>query len=142
MLNEIDQKIFMNRLLDRPSLNVDHKWIWDMRDRITACRAQVNLWHYEELRKRRKATAAKKRAEAREAREKAKRDALPPRLDECPRCGSMPTLAHPALDGGAYVGCHSCHFAPQAETWAPDDRQAARKWNHLARSIKKDKEAR
>jgi hypothetical protein len=58
-----------------------------------------------------------------------------PPLDVCPRCGSgNVSLTHPAYDGGAYASCAECHYAPQAETWAPTDVEAAKRWNKLERA--------
>ena len=57
-----------------------------------------------------------------------------PPLGPCPRCGAYAAeLRHPTYDGGAYVGCRECCFAPQAETWAATDARAAAKWNAMGR---------
>lgn len=61
----------------------------------------------------------------------------PAKLEPCPRCGlKNASFCHPTYDGGSYVHCDSCHYAPQAETWACDDRRAAEKWNKLKREAK------
>lgn len=58
----------------------------------------------------------------------------PAKLGPCPRCGrKSASFCHPTYDGGSYVHCDSCHYAPQSETWAGDDKRAAEKWNNLKR---------
>lgn len=58
----------------------------------------------------------------------------PPRLDICPKCGKdAAKFIHPTFDGGSYVSCPECHYAPQTETWAPTDAKAAIRWNNLKR---------
>jgi len=59
LLTELDRKLFMSRLLERPALGLKDEWLWEMRDRMCAVLAQVNTWHYEELKKRRKREAKK-----------------------------------------------------------------------------------
>ena len=66
---------------------------------------------------------------------KAEKDEPVPPLDRCPKCGSgNVSFVHPAYDGGAYVRCDECRYAPQMETWAPTDAMAAKRWNGLERA--------
>lgn len=44
VLNEIEHKIFMPRILDRPANKMDWKWVRDMEDRVCAIRAHLNRW--------------------------------------------------------------------------------------------------
>ena len=61
------------------------------------------------------------------------------KLEACPRCGEKAaSFCHPTLDGGTYVRCDACDYVPQAETWAPDDRRAAARWNALERGVAHD----
>lgn len=59
-----------------------------------------------------------------------------PKPKACPRCGASPTIEHPTFDGGSYVDCRHCNYAPQVETWAPTDGEAIRKWNELYDKVK------
>ena len=52
LLTELDCKLFTSRLLERPALGLKDEWLWEMRDRMCAVLAQVNVWHCEELKKR------------------------------------------------------------------------------------------
>ena len=44
VLKEIDYRIFMPRILDRPCNNMDWKWVQDIRDRVIAIEAHLNTW--------------------------------------------------------------------------------------------------
>lgn len=75
------------------------------------------------------------KAEEKSAEMKAEEDEPVPPLDSCPKCGSgNVSIIHPAYDGGAYVRCAECHYAPQLETWAFTDVMAAKRWNGLERA--------
>lgn len=54
LLTELDYRLFISRLLERPSLGLKDEWLWEMRDRMCAVLAQVNTWHDNELKERRK----------------------------------------------------------------------------------------
>lgn len=54
LLTELDRKLFTSRLLERPALGLKDEWLWEMQDRMCAVLAQVNVWHYEELKKRKR----------------------------------------------------------------------------------------
>ena len=54
LLTELDHRLFTSRLLERPSLGLKDEWLWEMRDRMCAVLAQVNTWHDNELKERRK----------------------------------------------------------------------------------------
>ena len=54
LLTELDHRLFTSRLLERPSLGLRDEWLWEMRDRMCAVLAQVNTWHDNELKERRK----------------------------------------------------------------------------------------
>lgn len=49
----IDRKLFFSRKLEMPAMGIEQEWIWEMQDRMCAVLAQVNVWHDNELRKRR-----------------------------------------------------------------------------------------
>lgn len=103
--------------------------------------AKWNSWWRGELAKTREATEARKRRKAEEAKFGRASDIKP---HACPKCGSTlwVEVVHPTYDGGAYIHCEACHYAPQAETWAPTDVGAIMKWNALCEQAKKkEKEA-
>ena len=54
LLTELDYKLFTSRLLEMPALKLEDKWLWEMRDRMCAVLAQVNVWHQEALKKRKR----------------------------------------------------------------------------------------
>lgn len=54
VLKEIDYKIFMPRVLDRPSNNMDWKWVRDITDRVIAIEAHLNTWKDNEKKKARR----------------------------------------------------------------------------------------
>lgn len=75
------------------------------------------------------------KAEDKSAETKAEKDEPVPPLNRCPKCGSSSvSFVYPAYDGGVYVGCKECHYAPQLETWAFTDVTAAKRWNALERA--------
>ena len=54
------------------------------------------------------------------------------KIKACPKCGAVNiTFNHPSYDGGSYVSCCSCNYAPQEETWADSDWEALMRWNNL-----------
>ena len=56
------------------------------------------------------------------------------KIKACPKCGAVNiTFNHPSYDGGSYVSCCSCNYAPQEETWADSDWEALKRWNDLPR---------
>lgn len=56
------------------------------------------------------------------------------KIKACPKCGAVNiTFNHPSYDGGSYVSCCSCNYAPQEETWADSDWEALMRWNDLPR---------
>ena len=55
LLTELDYRLFMSRLLERPALGLKDEWLWEMKDRMCAVLAQVNVWHDNERRKHGKA---------------------------------------------------------------------------------------
>ena len=52
VLNEIEQKVFMPRILDRPSNGMDWQWVRDIQDRVCAIRAHLYRWKENEAKKR------------------------------------------------------------------------------------------
>lgn len=52
VLKEIDYKIFMPRVLDRPSNSMDLKWVRDIEDRVIAIEAHLNTWKDNEKKSR------------------------------------------------------------------------------------------
>lgn len=68
LLQKIDYGLFMNRKLEAPAFHIPDEWIQEVRDRMCAVLAQVNVWHDAELRK------------AKARRKKRKRDGDDPRL--------------------------------------------------------------
>ena len=56
------------------------------------------------------------------------------KIKACPKCGAVNvTFNHPSYDGGSYVSCCNCNYAPQEETWADSDWEALKRWNDLPR---------
>lgn len=77
---------------------------------------------------------ARKEAEDRRKEEERKKREIPDEpLGPCPKCGGEAVVNHPAFDGGAYVSCRKCHYAPQRLTWAPTDKHAIYNWNRLTK---------
>lgn len=60
VLKELEYRIFMSRILERPANGVDFKWRCDIQDRVTAICAHLYSWREGEKRKAQKRKAQKR----------------------------------------------------------------------------------
>lgn len=61
VLREIEYRIFMSRILERPANGIEFEWRCDIQDRVTAICAHLYQWKEGEKRKAKKCKKADKK---------------------------------------------------------------------------------